>query len=123
MSNTPCDWGVGVPLGADQKLRLRVLIGSDGDTLSEPFCSRRAKEMKMEQTKPNVALPMDAAPRLISVTEAARIAGQPRSTFYRLLKSGAAPGALVALPGHRLLIRREALLRWLAGDGVGREVA
>lgn len=56
------------------------------------------------------------APRLLTVSQSTRLAGRPRSSWYRFLKSGGVPGAVIALPGHQLLVRRAVLERWLAGE-------
>ncbi|MAG37624.1 MAG: hypothetical protein CL878_15425 [Dehalococcoidia bacterium] len=57
---------------------------------------------------------------LLTMTEAAEIAQVPRSTWYRVARAAAQqhPDLLVNLPGLRLLVRREALNRWLAGTGL-----
>lgn len=55
---------------------------------------------------------------LISIREAARLAGLSRSRAYTLAASGELPG-LVRLPGRRMLVRRRVLLAWLAGEEPG----
>lgn len=63
-------------------------------------------------------------PALLSVAQAAALAGLSRDRCYRLAQSGALPG-LVRLAGSRMLVRRavlEAALRGEAawpGDGAG----
>ena len=51
---------------------------------------------------------------LLSVPEAAALAGLSRSVAYRLVTEDRLPG-LVRLPGRRLLVRRHVLEAWLAG--------
>lgn len=51
---------------------------------------------------------------LVSVTEAAVLAGLSKSVAYRLASAGGLPG-LVRLPGVRLLVRRRVLEAWLSG--------
>lgn len=51
---------------------------------------------------------------LVSVSEAATLAGLSKSVAYRLAAAGVLPG-LVRLPGARLLVRRRVLEAWLAG--------
>ena len=51
---------------------------------------------------------------LVSVPEAAALAGFTRSMAYRLASAGVLPG-LVRLPGARLLVRRRVLEAWLSG--------
>lgn len=58
---------------------------------------------------------------LVTVGEAADIAGLSKSVAYRLAAAGTLPG-LVRLPGSRMLVRRRVLEAWLSGDG-GTEVA
>jgi excisionase family DNA binding protein len=56
---------------------------------------------------------------LLSVTEAAALAGLSRSVAYALARAGQLPG-LVAIEGHRYLVRRRVLEAWLglpAGPG------
>jgi predicted DNA-binding transcriptional regulator AlpA len=56
-----------------------------------------------------------AAPkRLLSVPEAAALAGLSKSVAYRLVALDRFPG-LLRLPGCRLLVRRRVLEAWLAG--------
>jgi excisionase family DNA binding protein len=58
---------------------------------------------------------------LVSVAEAAALAGLSKSVAYRLASSGVLPG-LFRLPGARLHVRRRVLEAWLAGAdtaGVG----
>jgi predicted DNA-binding transcriptional regulator AlpA len=58
---------------------------------------------------------------LVSVPEAAALAGLTRSMAYRLASAGVLPG-LVRLPGARLLVRRRVLEAWLSGiESVGAE--
>jgi excisionase family DNA binding protein len=52
---------------------------------------------------------------LLSVRQAAALAGLSPSIAYQLAREGRLPG-LVAIPGHRLLVRRRVLEAWLAGD-------
>ncbi len=52
---------------------------------------------------------------LVSVAEAAILAGLSKSVAYRLAAAGVLPG-LVRLPGARLLVRRRVLEAWLAGS-------
>ncbi len=60
---------------------------------------------------------------LVSVTEAATLAGLSKSVAYRLAAAGVLPG-LVRIPGARLLVRRRVLEAWLAGvEGLGPENA
>ncbi len=57
----------------------------------------------------------EAADRpLLSVNEAAKIAGLSKSLAYRLAAAGRLPG-LVRLPGVRMLVRRRVLEAWLEG--------
>jgi hypothetical protein len=63
-----------------------------------------------------------AAPKpLLSVAEAAQVAGYSRATFYRLVRAApegsALRRALVAIPGAQLRIRRRQLEAWLTGEG------
>ena len=51
---------------------------------------------------------------LMSVSEAAALAGLSKSVAYRLAQSGTLPG-LVRLPGARMLVRRRVLEAWLSG--------
>lgn len=51
---------------------------------------------------------------LVSVSEAANLAGLSKSVAYRLAAAGVLPG-LVRLPGARLLVRRHVLEDWLLG--------
>ena len=53
---------------------------------------------------------------LVSVGEAADIAGMSKSVAYRLAAAGTLPG-LVRLPGSRMLVRRRVLEAWLGGEG------
>ena len=53
---------------------------------------------------------------LVSVGEAADIAGMSKSVAYRLAAAGTLPG-LVRLPGSRMLVRRRVLEAWLSGAG------
>lgn len=52
---------------------------------------------------------------LLSIREAAAVAGWSPSVAYQLAREGRLPG-LVVLPGHRLLVRRRVLDAWLAGE-------
>lgn len=52
---------------------------------------------------------------LVSVAQAAALAGLSKSVAYRLAAAGVLPG-LVRLPGARLLVRRRVLEAWLAGS-------
>ena len=52
---------------------------------------------------------------LLSIREAAALAGLSVSDAYRRARSGNLPG-LVSVPGHRLLVRRRVLESWLAGE-------
>lgn len=52
---------------------------------------------------------------LLSIRQAADLAGLSPSTAYQLAREGRLPG-LVALPGHRLLVRRRILEQWLCGE-------
>ena len=54
---------------------------------------------------------------LLSISEAAALAGLSRAVAYRLATIGALPG-LVRLPGARLRVRRRVLERWLEGVDV-----
>lgn len=51
---------------------------------------------------------------LISIAEAADLAGLSKSVAYRLAAAGTFPG-LVRLPGSRMLVRRRVLEAWLGG--------
>lgn len=51
---------------------------------------------------------------LLSVPEAAALAGLSKSVAYQLVAQDRLPG-LVKLPGRRLLVRRQVLEAWLAG--------
>lgn len=51
---------------------------------------------------------------LLSIVEAATLAGLSKSAAYRLAAAGVLPG-LVRLPGARLLVRRRVLEAWLDG--------
>lgn len=53
---------------------------------------------------------------LVSVAEAADLAGLSKSVAYRLAAAGTLPG-LVRLPGSRMLVRRRVLEAWLSGEG------
>ena len=53
---------------------------------------------------------------LVSIGEAADIAGMSKSVAYRLAAAGTLPG-LVRLPGSRMLVRRRVLEAWLGGEG------
>ena len=53
---------------------------------------------------------------LVSIGEAADIAGLSKSVAYRLAAAGTLPG-LVRLPGSRMLVRRRVLEAWLGGVG------
>ncbi len=65
----------------------------------------------------------DAADRpLLSVTQAAKLAGLSTTVAYRLAAGGALPG-LVRLPGARLLVRRRVLEAWLSGEDEGVRVS
>lgn len=55
---------------------------------------------------------------LVSITEAAELAGLSKSVAYRLAAAGTLPG-LVRLPGSRMLVRRRVLEAWLFGVGDG----
>ena|SRR5579859_2892145 len=52
---------------------------------------------------------------LLSISEAAVLAGLSKSVAYRLATAGSLPG-LVRLPGARMLVRRRVLEAWLRGD-------
>ena len=52
---------------------------------------------------------------LLSIAEAAELAGISRSVAYRLAASKQLPG-LIRLPGVRMLVRRRMLESWLAGN-------
>ena len=52
--------------------------------------------------------------RLLSVPQAAALAGLSKSVAYRLVAQDCFPG-LLRLPGCRLLVRRRVLEAWLAG--------
>ena len=52
---------------------------------------------------------------LLSVPEAAALAGFSRAVAYRLVREDRLPG-LVKLPGRRLRVRRRVLEAWLAGE-------
>ncbi len=67
---------------------------------------------------PATAGPAANARRLISVRQAARLAGLHENTLYRLIRDAQTNGhdlahAVVELPGHHLLVRRTAFERWL----------
>jgi len=51
---------------------------------------------------------------LLSVPEAAALAGFSRAVAYRLVREDRLPG-VVRLPGRRLRVRRRVLEAWLAG--------
>jgi len=71
------------------------------------YLKRRCKQMKTVS---------ETADRpLLSVTQAANLAGLSITVAYRLAKADALPG-LVRLPGARLLVRRRVLEAWLSGD-------
>jgi excisionase family DNA binding protein len=63
---------------------------------------------------------------LLSISEAAAVAGLSTSVAYRLARQDRLPG-LVRLPGRQLLVRRPVLEAWLTGreprDDGGREGA
>ena len=59
-------------------------------------------------------VPGAAPKRLLSVPEAAALAGLSKSVAYRLVAQERFPG-LLRLPGCRLLVRRRVLEAWLAG--------
>jgi len=52
---------------------------------------------------------------LLTIREAAAMAGLSVSDVYRRARAGALPG-LVAVPGHRQLVRRRVLQAWLDGQ-------
>jgi|GEM_PF-1712516 excisionase family DNA binding protein len=52
---------------------------------------------------------------LLSVRQAAALAGLSPSIAYQLAREGRLPG-LIVIPGHRLLVRRRVLEEWLAGE-------
>ena len=60
---------------------------------------------------------MDSTPErpLLSVPEAAALAGLSKTVAYRLAALDELPG-LVKLPGCRLMVRRKVLEAWLAGQ-------
>lgn len=60
-------------------------------------------------------MPPDTTRPLLTVAEAATLAGFKRATFYRVLPQ-LPPGTIVRLPGMRALVRRRLLMRWLEGD-------
>jgi hypothetical protein len=62
---------------------------------------------------------MDTAPErlLLSVPEAAALAGLSKAVAYRLAALDRLPG-LVKVPGCQLLVRRRVLEAWLAGADV-----
>ena len=51
---------------------------------------------------------------LLSITEAAQLAGLNRTTTYGLARAGRLPG-LVKVVGRQMLVRRAVLERWLNG--------
>jgi len=53
---------------------------------------------------------------LVSIAEAAELAGLSKSVAYRLATARTLPG-LVRLPGSRVLVRRRVLEAWLCGEG------
>jgi excisionase family DNA binding protein len=55
---------------------------------------------------------------LLSVPEAAALAGVSKSVAYRLARQDRLPG-LVRVPGRQLRVRRPVLEAWLAGRPVG----
>jgi len=59
---------------------------------------------------------MSKAPErpLLTVSEAAHRMGISESAAHQLAREGALPG-LVALPGHRRVVRRAILEAWLSG--------
>ncbi len=70
---------------------------------------------------PNTPLkPIDATKPLLTVTQAAQVAGYSRATMYRLVKTApkgsALHRAIVAIDGAQLRIRRHQLEIWLTGD-------
>lgn len=58
---------------------------------------------------------MPADRPLLSIRDAADLLGMSEATARRLARTGNLPG-LVAIPGHRLLVRRRILEQWLAGE-------
>ena len=69
----------------------------------------------------------DTQPKLISVRQAAQLAGLGENTLYRLIRrdqAGAAQGSthghlaacIVSLPGSHLRVRRAAFERWLDAE-------
>ena len=57
----------------------------------------------------------DMEPATISVTSAAKLLGIGRQTAYELARRGELPGALRL--GHRIVVSRHALRRFLEGNG------
>lgn len=57
---------------------------------------------------------------LLSVREAGQLLGVSESKAQQLAREGNLPG-LVALPGHRRVVRRAVLEAWLAGQDVPAE--
>jgi excisionase family DNA binding protein len=55
---------------------------------------------------------------LLSVPEAAALAGASKSAVYRLARQDRLPG-LVRVPGRQLRVRRPVLEAWLAGRSDG----
>jgi excisionase family DNA binding protein len=54
---------------------------------------------------------------LLTVPEAAALAGLSKAVAYRLAAEDRLPG-LLRLPGRRLMVRRKVLEAWLVGDDV-----
>jgi excisionase family DNA binding protein len=63
-----------------------------------------------------MSAPPDRA--LLTVTEAAKLAGLAKSVAYRLAAQNELPG-LVKLPGCQMLVRRRVLEAWLDGRHSG----
>ncbi|MDP6495679.1 MAG: helix-turn-helix domain-containing protein [Dehalococcoidia bacterium] len=61
----------------------------------------------------------EITPATISVTTAAKLLGIGRQTAYELARRGQLPGALRL--GHRIVVSRYALTRFLEGDGSSTE--
>ena len=66
-------------------------------------------------------MPTPTPPQLITVAQAAELAGVSESSLRRLLKrnrhgTGDLQPAIVSAPGGQMLLRRQAFERWLAGE-------